>query len=991
MIMDVQNSKMVMDYCTVPEYKCFVDNDCRQCLSTLIAAVHDGSDTKVNALRSPACVATSRSLLNDLANQCEPFPTCTFYKNECTSSPECSLCMATVHVGDGEGAARQCPVSTRPSAVAVNNVVNFCTDNNAAACDFWHQRCADDVNCSACLADMQGNVDSTREIAADWSTAACRRTLQDSVAVSYLNAMTSGCPDISACRLAISNCIIYNGDVCISCLNGSAPPDKLTTSCSQLLQQFSYDTACQPCPAAVHTINAVVIATAAVGGTSAAACIAVVATIVAHGRDRVSMRDRIVVGLMMANAVYSTANTIPLNGLSTDVLDCGRMVMSFDAIRFGQAWWFCGKYGLVAFEVFILGASIRALCRGVSVMPPCVEAAIHGACCAMALLAFAVFYTMCAKINADGYNTMTESEEYTNSYNHVSPNDDLDDNEPSIAASVHFKRGRDDYDKLVRDMLIAWSVLGGVVIFLWAVLRMLYRHALRELQIEAAATARAEAADVWVKTRRSAWEARRCLLEARREAFNEVAKPLEPYIAVFVIFFAPAFVMSTSFCRDNSGSSAGGTSSTVGGSGTTTTLTYGTCDVWCEFVLAFRSLSTVAVYMLMSRERRAELFNVRVTMRKLFVRVAGCFRRSTASYTLLDHDHGREEFEMHTVGQGSDTTATALSDRSRHISEHDIEKVQVIGRGGFGEVWEGILQPDGQRVAIKVMLAAAVDDDGDVIDPYADEDFRKECDVLQRIDSPHLLKFFGFGTTVSGRRFIVTELLAGGSLLDVLRDPQRNLPWRTRAKIALQVALGMKHLHERHMLHRDLKSANVLLDEQLRAKVCDFGLSRIVRPARQRVVHSPFTGVTQLLPQVDGVEINDVHSVLSFEDIAVNVLDARGTMTKAAGTLLWMAPEVFRGDRNYTGAVDVYSYGIMMWELATRKKTWVDELSHETFFFEQLNRALQTGRRPAIPDEVVAEHGEFVALMQRCWAGDPADRPSFAEVSTDLFFFLFKE
>ena len=272
--------------------------------------------------------------------------------------------------------------------------------------------------------------------------------------------------------------------------------------------------------------------------------------------------------------------------------------------------------------------------------------------------------------------------------------------------------------------------------------------------------------------------------------------------------------------------------------------------------------------------------------------------------------------------------------------------------------------------------------------------FAKECDALQQIDSPHLLKFFGFGTTASGGKFIVTELLAGGSLLDVLRNPKRDLPWRTRSKIALQVALGMKHLHERHMLHRDLKSANVLLDEDLRAKVCDFGLSRVVRPARQQVVHSPFTGVTRLLSaQLSGDVMNNYgqQSVMSFEDIAVNVLDARGTMTKAAGTLLWMAPEVYRGDRNYTGAVDVYSYGIMMWELATRKKPWVEELSHETVFFEQLNHALQTGRRPAIPDDVAAEHGEFVTVMQRCWAGDPADRPSFAEVSNDLFFFSFQK
>jgi hypothetical protein len=102
--------------------------------------------------------------------------------------------------------------------------------------------------------------------------------------------------------------------------------------------------ACAPCPASVHNINSIVVATAIVGGASAVACLAVAATIVAHERDRVSMRDRIVVGLMMANAVYSTANTIPLNELRTGVVNCGRMALSFEAIRFGRAWWFCGKY-----------------------------------------------------------------------------------------------------------------------------------------------------------------------------------------------------------------------------------------------------------------------------------------------------------------------------------------------------------------------------------------------------------------------------------------------------------------------------------------------------------------------------------------------------------------------------------------------------------------------------------------------------------------------
>jgi len=85
------------------------------------------------------------------------------------------------------------------------------------------------------------------------------------------------------------------------------------------LQVFSLDIICQSCSISVHTINSVVYATAMVGGASAVACIAIAATIVAHGRDRDSMRDRIVVGLMLANAVYSTANAIPLNALRTAV------------------------------------------------------------------------------------------------------------------------------------------------------------------------------------------------------------------------------------------------------------------------------------------------------------------------------------------------------------------------------------------------------------------------------------------------------------------------------------------------------------------------------------------------------------------------------------------------------------------------------------------------------------------------------------------------
>jgi hypothetical protein len=966
---------------------------CRQCLAPLINATapdHGYNGTKADVLRSPACTAgTSLALLKDLVKDCGgtgSFPLCTFFKQQCASLPKCASCMTTFGVGDGVGAAQQCSGSTQPSALALDNVVGTCMVSSAAACDFWSQRCSSNEDCGSCLAGM-GNGDNAGALATDWSAPACQRAMQDSFALDYLTYTSSGCPGISACRAAVTTCVFSYNDTCLLCINGSAPHTDVT--CSNISQQYSFDTSCQPCSASVQTINSIVVATTVVGVASAATCIAVATTIVAHGHDRVSMRDRILFGLMTVNAVYSTSNAIPLNALRTGVVDCGRLAMSFDAIRFGRAWWFCGKYGLVGFELFILGASIRALRHGMLAVPRRAEVVMRAACSTLAELAFVVFYALCARINADGYNTTTENAVYTNAINHASINDDLDDDSPSTRASLVFQNGRDEYDNLVRNMLVAWDVVVGVAVGLWVALRTLHMLALRALRTEAVAAAQAEASDEWRDTRRSAWEARRRLLEARREAFNEVARPLEPYIAVFVVFAAPAFVMSTRFCQSHSGASAViGRIHGVGVNNDSSNFTYGTCDVWCEFVLAFRSLASVAVY-LASRKRLAELIGVRTTLRKLCTRVLGCISCTPASYALLDHGHG---IEMDTLNERpANDTANTAAPPSWQINDRDIQKVRLLGRGGFGEVWVAFLEPGGRRVAVKFMLAAVVDDDGDLVNPYADEDFRKECDALQRVDSPYLLKFFGFGTTASGSGFIVTEVLAGGSLMDLLHDPERDVPWHARVSIGLQVALGMEHLHKKHMLYRDLKSANVLLDEDLKAKVCDFGLSRVVRPARRHVVvRSSFTGVTKLLPSVnDSIDIDSGQSTLlsNMSSLGVSFVDAHGTMTKAAGTLLWMAPEVYLGDQTYTGAVDVYSFGIVLWELATRKARppWVEELSSETVFFEQLNNALQTGRRPAIPGSVLADHSTFVAVMRRCWAGDPADRPTFSQAAADLF------
>jgi serine/threonine protein kinase len=187
------------------------------------------------------------------------------------------------------------------------------------------------------------------------------------------------------------------------------------------------------------------------------------------------------------------------------------------------------------------------------------------------------------------------------------------------------------------------------------------------------------------------------------------------------------------------------------------------------------------------------------------------------------------------------------------------------------------------------------------------------------------------------------------------------------------------------MLHRDLKSANVLLNRQhTRAKICDFGLSRVARPARQHVIYAPFTGVKHLIQPAVAIEsINGEPPPPSLASmIDVSIVDIEGKKTKMAGTMRWIAPEVFRGDQHYGKEVDVYSFGVVMWELATRKMPWQDVLGYSVDdtlkMFEGLMDALQKNVRPAIPPAVRKDHGEFVALMECCWAGDPTVRPTFS-------------
>jgi len=170
-------------------------------------------------------------------------------------------------------------------------------------------------------------------------------------------------------------------------------------------------------------------------------------------------------------------------------------------------------------------------------------------------------------------------------------------------------------------------------------------------------------------------------------------------------------------------------------------------------------------------------------------------------------------------------------------------------------------------------------------------------------------------------------------LFDIITQTPNQLTPKRVKRIALEVALGMHYLHSLNppLVHRDLKSANILIDKNWHAKITDFGISR------------------QLVPT---------------------------TMTHRVGTTRWTAPEVLSyGENRYTNKADVYSYGIVLYELVT-KRTPFDDMAWDY----KVEIATMDGIRPKVPDKARNKHPELADLMERCWQHDPDIRPTFAQI-----------
>eukprot|EP00041_Stephanoeca_diplocostata_P030984 m.951137 g.951137 ORF g.951137 m.951137 type:complete len:899 (-) comp23863_c0_seq1:429-3125(-) len=360
----------------------------------------------------------------------------------------------------------------------------------------------------------------------------------------------------------------------------------------------------------------------------------------------------------------------------------------------------------------------------------------------------------------------------------------------------------------------------------------------------------------------------------------------------------------------------------------------------------------------------------------LVVYVVSCTMRKQKRMqgALSDQEH----LLMETETQKSEALETVQRMMAAwQIPEEHVVFEKRVADGSFGDVWAG--RWGNHAVAIKVLKASIEDS----FDTGVAEDFQRECKTLQSIRHPNLLIFYGAGTTSQDRKpFMVTEFMALGSLRKVLHNRLQHLfPRQQRIQCAVEIGRGMQHLHSLSIVHRDLKSDNVLLDEHYTAKVADFGNSRLVAVAQRKR-----DSTLELHTTAEAHFSGDGYA-------GSNGSRAVASMTKGVGTLLWMAPELLLGGSLYGPEVDVYSFGIILWELITREDPWSDLVPADTGyleFCEALNSALASNVRPHVPlttpdfDASVLEEQAYVQIMQGCWSSNPSARPSFASMVASM-------
>lgn len=301
-----------------------------------------------------------------------------------------------------------------------------------------------------------------------------------------------------------------------------------------------------------------------------------------------------------------------------------------------------------------------------------------------------------------------------------------------------------------------------------------------------------------------------------------------------------------------------------------------------------------------------------------------------------DNDvHGSCDQHKSSGIESTPAEAEALSKGLQTIKNDDLEEIRELGSGTYGAVFHGKWR--GCDVAIKRIKASCFDGRPSERERLI-ADFWKEAQILSSLHHPNVVSFYGVVRDgPDGSLATVTEFMINGSLKQFLRKKDRTIDRRKRVILAMDAAFGMEYLHGKNIVHFDLKCENLLVNmrdpQRPICKIGDLGLSKVKQ-------HTLVSG---------GVR----------------------------GTLPWMAPELLSGKSDMVSEkIDVYSFGIVMWELLTGEDPYSDMRAAEI-----IGGIVNNSLRPQIPSWC---DPEWKSLMEGSWAGEPTERPSFTEISQRL-------
>lgn len=254
------------------------------------------------------------------------------------------------------------------------------------------------------------------------------------------------------------------------------------------------------------------------------------------------------------------------------------------------------------------------------------------------------------------------------------------------------------------------------------------------------------------------------------------------------------------------------------------------------------------------------------------------------------------------------------------IPFHELIIKDKLADGSFSKVFLGVWRME--EVVIKILQA---DYKSDLMTQLI-----REIKIMARLRNKHVVQLYG-ACIEDDHPCLVMEHMERGSLDKVLSKEKFSVT--QQRQVALDIAKGLYYLHSCGIIHRDLKSANVLINIHGEAKLTDFGLSKIR---------------------------------------STSVAAAK----ESSHSIAWLAPECLKRSTMVTAQADIYSFGVILWEICTSKLPFADCKDESTMI-----KRVCTGKRDMVPDEIPTVYRK---IIQGCWQLDPLERPSLIDIIQEL-------